>query len=96
MVGVRVKATHGVDGKAEIRFICFWRREVGEMTENRLVLVQTSAQMIHPFDLLEKYSTNAIKFPARLLTRTFANRRSSSEAFGIGWRFLLLMLGCRM
>lgn len=31
-----------------------------------------------------------------LLTRTFANRRSSSDAFGIGWRFLLRTLGCRM
>lgn len=31
-----------------------------------------------------------------LLTRTFANRLSSSDGFGIGWRFLLRMLGCRM
>lgn len=37
-----------------------------------------------------------LEFVTSLLTRTFANRRSSSDAFGIGCRFLLRMLGCRM
>lgn len=31
-----------------------------------------------------------------VLTNTRANLRSNSEAIGIGWRFLLLILGCRM